>query len=160
MNIVECAIKMEEEARIHYEKLAETTSDEELKRLFKLLAASEQEHHAALIKLKEGLAAEKDDFSVFSEGVCVFRPLIDTTNLRKELENDSDAYLHVVKEEEESISLYDKLAEETTDEAVRRVVTRLAEEERRHLKVIENIYSFMEAPKTYLEWGEFGHREL
>ena len=160
MNIVECAIKMEEESRIHYEKLAEATSDEDLKRRFKLLAASEQEHHEALIKLKEGLASEKNDFSVLSEGVCVFRPLIDTKNLRKELENDSDAYLHVVKEEEESIGLYEKLAEETTNAAVREVVIKLADEERKHLKIIENIYSFMEAPKTYLEWGEFGNREL
>jgi len=160
MNIVECAIKMEEEAKSHYEKLAEAASADDLKRLFALLAASEEEHLAALKKLRRGLAPVKGDFSRFSEGVCVFRPLIDTNNLQKELEGDPDGYRHVVQEEEESIKLYEQLAAETEDKQMRSVITRLADEERKHLKVVENIYSFLEAPKTYLEWGEFSSREL
>ena len=40
------------------------------------------------------------------------------------------------------------------------VIIKLADEERRHLKVVENIYSFVEDPRTYLEWVEFGNREL
>ena len=35
----------------------------------------------------------------------------------------------------------------------------LAEEERRHLEVVENIYAFMESPRTYLAWGEFANLE-
>lgn len=160
MNIVECAIKMENEAKAHYERLAANTAVEELKRLFTLLAASEDEHLAALKKLKEGLSLAGSDFTGFSEGVCVFRPLIDMKNLQKELESDPDAYQHVMKEEEESIRLYESMAEETTDPVIRKVISKLADEERRHLKVVENIYSFVEDPKTYLEWGEFGNREL
>lgn len=160
MNIVECAIKMEKEARIHYEGLAESTNVEELKRLFTLLAASEEEHLAALMKLKEGLSQARDDFSKFSEGVCVFRPLLDKTKLQEELESDPDAYQHVVKEEEESIRLYEEIAAETTDPRIREVISKLADEERRHLKIVENIYSFVEDPRTYLEWVEFGDREF
>lgn len=160
MNIVECAIKMEQEARVHYERLAESTGIEEVKRLFTLLAAAEEEHLAALMKVKEGLSPTESDFSGFSAGVCVFRPLLDMTNLQKELENDPDAYQHVVKEEEESIKLYEGMAAEATDPRIRQVIGKLADEERRHLKIVENIYSFVEDPRTYLEWGEFGNREL
>ncbi|WP_243688852.1 hypothetical protein [Geotalea toluenoxydans] len=40
MNIFDCAIKMEEEARINYEKLAAATPVSELKNLFTMLAAA------------------------------------------------------------------------------------------------------------------------
>jgi hypothetical protein len=34
---------------------------------------------------------------------------------------------------------------------------RIAEEERHHLEVMENIYDFVESPRTYLAWGEFSN---
>ena len=49
MNIFDCAIKMEEEAKLYYEKLAAATNVPELKNLFTMLAAAEQEHHEALV---------------------------------------------------------------------------------------------------------------
>ena len=49
MNVFDCAIKMEQEARILYEKMAKDTAVPELKNLFTLLAESEQEHHDALV---------------------------------------------------------------------------------------------------------------
>ena len=33
----------------------------------------------------------------------------------------------------------------------------LAEEERRHLNVVEHIYDFVEAPRTFLAWREFSN---
>jgi hypothetical protein len=33
----------------------------------------------------------------------------------------------------------------------------IAEEERKQLNIVENIYSFVESPKTYLAWGEFSN---
>jgi rubrerythrin len=34
---------------------------------------------------------------------------------------------------------------------------RIAEEERRHLNIMENIFDFVESPKTFLAWGEFSN---
>ena len=53
MNILECAIKMEAEAKLFFEKLAVTTTVLELKNLFTLLAESEQEHYNALVGMKD-----------------------------------------------------------------------------------------------------------
>ena len=50
MDIFKCAIKMEEEARSYYEKLAAAAVVPELKNLFTLLSESEQEHHDALVE--------------------------------------------------------------------------------------------------------------
>jgi len=55
MNSIDCAVKMEEEARKFYENLAADATDPELKNLFTLLAESEQEHHDALVKINKNI---------------------------------------------------------------------------------------------------------
>ena len=157
MNIFDCAIKMETEAGKHYEKLAAGASVPELKQLFSLLAAAEAEHLQALTKAKQRIDAETAAFSALKDAACVFRPLLGKRDLMEELENDPDAYRHVVKEEEESIEFYVKLADSTDNEETKALLLALAEEEKRHLSIIENIYSFLEAPRTYLAWGEFSN---
>jgi rubrerythrin len=157
MNIFDCAIKMETEARKHYEKLAAAATTPEMKNIFTLLADAEDEHLATLVKMKESLEPDKARFDALTDAACAFKPLLDRRELMAELENDPDAYQHVVKEEKESIKFYEELAATATDEETRRLLGMIADEERRHLNIVENIYSFIEAPKTYLAWGEFSN---
>jgi rubrerythrin len=156
MDIFDCALKMEEQARDYYEKLAQTTSVTELKNLFKLLAESEQEHHDALEKLKANITPDTQLKGV-EEAACVFRPLLTKRDLMEELKEDPDAYRHVIKGEEDGVRLYEELALQEQDAAVRDVILKIADEERKHLSIVENIYSFVESPKNYLAWGEFGN---
>lgn len=157
MNIFDCAIKKEEEARQYYEKLAAATAVPELKNLFTLLAAAEQEHHDALVAMKASTAVDKASFKALQEAACLFKPLLAQGDLLAELKEDPDAYTHVVKEEEAGIKFYEELAAQAQDAASRDVLLTIAAEERRHLSIMENIYSFVEAPKNYLAWGEFGN---
>lgn len=155
MNIFDCAIKMEEEARMYYEKLAATTTVPELKSLFIMLAAAEQEHHDALEEMKGSIAPQKAQFKALEEAACLFKPLLAKRDLMAELKEDPDAYQHVVKEEEKGIRFYEELAVQAKDEGAREILLMIAKEERKHLNIVENIYSFVESPKTFLAWGEF-----
>ena len=157
MNLVECTIKMKEETQAHYLRLAEAVEDKELKRIFSLLASAEEEHIHTLTRMKARLNPVSTEGIAFSENVCVFRPLLDTGNLVKELKNDADGFSHVVAEEEETIEFYDTLAKQSKDVNMKKLCRKLADQERKHLNKIENIYSFVEDPKTYLEWGEFSN---
>lgn len=157
MNIIECALKMEEEAASHYTQLAAASSVEELRSIFGLLAAAEKEHHDTLMSMLEGVDTAKADFKALDDAVCTFKPLLGKRDLVAELLRDPDGYQHVVKEEEESIKFYEEMAAKADNEAARALLLKLAEEERRHLSIVENIYSFVEAPKTYLAWGEFSN---
>jgi rubrerythrin len=157
MNIFDCAIKMEEEARMCYEELAAAATVPELKNLFTILAASEQEHRDALIKMKGDAKPSKTQFKALQEAACVFRPLLSKREIMAELKNDPDAYLLVVKEEEKGIGFYVELAEQAKDEGVREILLMIAEEERKHLSIVENIYAFVESPKNFLAWGEFSN---
>ncbi|BDV42605.1 ferritin [Geotalea uraniireducens] len=157
MNIFDCALKMEADAKEHYDKLAAAAPTSELQNLFQLLASAEEEHLAALAAMKENIAGGKTEFKALDKAACVFRPLLDRRELMAELQQDPDGYRHVVHEEEESIKFYEQLAGEAENDGTRRLLLDLAAQERRHLNIVENIYSFIEAPRTYLAWGEFSN---
>lgn len=157
MNIFDCAIKMEEEAKAHYEKLAASVPVAELKNIFSMLAGAEQEHLDSLRKMKESTAPAKARFNALDDAACAFRPLLGKRDLLAELHDDPDAFMHVVKEEEESIGFYEDLAAKADNEETRKLLLTIANEERRHLNIVENIYSFVQSPKTYLAWGEFSN---
>jgi rubrerythrin len=158
MNILECTIKMKQETRSHYEQLSEIASEKEMKRLFSLLASAEDEHIGKLIALKDNMKIINGAaFNSLVEGVCVFSPHIDPRHLAETLQNDPDAYLHVVHEEEETIDFFDQLKNQTENEQMKRLCQVLADKEREHLTMLENIYFFVEEPRTYLEWGEFSN---
>jgi len=157
MNAFDCAIKMEEEARTFYEKLAASTTVPELKNLFTLLADSEQEHHDALVKMKGSIKPQKARFTALQDAACIFKPLLTKRELIAELKEAPDAYRLVVQEEEKGVRFYEDLAAQEKDKGTREILLMIAEEERRHLNIVENIYSFVESPKNYLAWGEFSN---
>jgi rubrerythrin len=158
MNIIECTIKMKQETRAHYERLAEAVTENELKRLFSLLAEAEGEHIEKLVTFNDNVHKFGElAFGTLDKDVCVFSPHIDPRHLAEELRDDPDAYRHVVHEEEETIEFFDQLKNQSEDEQMRRVCQVLADKEREHLTMLENIYFFVEEPRTYLEWGEFSN---
>ena len=157
MNILECAIKMEHEARDHYRQLEQTVSQPELKQLFALLAAAEEEHGDAILKITNSLDTSMIDFHALGDTSCIFKPLLDIKNISTELADDQDAYRHIVKEEEESVSFYEEMLDKTDDKQTLDIFKRLLKEEKKHLSIVEGIYSFVESPKTFLASAEFSN---
>lgn len=159
MNVFDCAIKIEEEVKNYYQGLEAESIQPELKSLFSLLAASEEEHRVRLLRLKKSMDREMPDLDGLDHSACSFRPLLTQRELLEETGHDPDLYRFTVKEEEQEVKFYQELASMAENEAARRGLLMLAEEERRHLSVMENIYAFVEAPRTFLAWGEFGNRQ-
>jgi rubrerythrin len=157
MNIFDCAIKMEEDAREYYEKLANTVAIPEMKNLFSILAKAEMEHRDALVKMKGCSDPQNTQFSDLREAACIFKPLLAKRDLIAELKEDPDAYMHALKHEEDGVRFYEELAAKAQNEATREILLKIAKEESKHLNIVENIYSFVESPRTYLAWGEFSN---
>jgi len=157
MNIFDCAIKMEEEARTYYEKLAADTAVPELKNLFTMLAESEKEHHDALLGLKLRKEPVMTGFKDLQGAACHFKPLLTKNDLKDEPLEEADAYLNIVREEEKGVQLYVDLAAQTKDENSRTILLLIAKEERKHLSIVKNIYSFVESPKNFLASAEFSN---
>jgi rubrerythrin len=146
MNILECTIKMKEETQAHYERLAEVAESSELKRLFSLLAAAEHEHIGKLTVLKNNMDKfDVESFTKLDESLCVYNPHIDPRNLAESLKHDPGAYRQVVKEEEGTIEFFDHLSEQAESQQLKRICHLLADKEREHLEMLENIYFFRRA---------------
>jgi len=157
MNVFDCAIKIEEEVKNYYEGLQAESSEPEMKHLFSLLAASEEEHRNNLIRLKGSMAVARVHLDGLDGTACSFRPLLTQRELLEECEDDPDLYRFTVREEEHEIRFYEELASVARDDVTRESLLMLAQEERRHLATMENIYAFVEAPKSFLAWGEFSN---
>ena len=159
MNIFDCAIKMEEEARVHYLRLAEAAGTPEMEYLFTVLAQAEREHHDALVELKAGAVPPKSRFKALQEVTCLFQPLLARRELMAELRKAPDAYRTVIGQEQKGIGFYLELAAKAKDNEARELLLRIVDEERRHLSIVKNIYSFVESPRNFLVSGEFSNLE-
>jgi rubrerythrin len=157
MNVIDFAMKLEDESREHYEKLAAAARSDDVKRIFTLLADSEREHHEHLESLKMGTDPRKSESTVLERSKDRIRELADSLDPDAVLASDSDGYQYAIKSEEVSIELYEKMATQETNRVAAALLHTIAEEEQLHLQLIENIYDFVETPRTYLAWGEFSN---
>jgi rubrerythrin len=157
MNIFDCAIKMEQEATVCYGELAKTAAVPELKNLFTLLQAAEQEHHDSLVRMKEGNDSSLARFDVVQEAMCIFQSLLAKRDLMTAVKTELDAYDQIIRAEEEGVKFYEELAGRATANGDREILLMIADEERKHLSIVANIYAFVESPKNFLASGEFSN---
>jgi len=156
MNVLDFALKMEADGKAYYQKLASQSETKELKTLFTLLADAEQTHYDALLARKQESAAARVESSVLEQAKNIFERL---TELRGDgpLLVDPDGYRHAIKAEQHSIVFYESSANKEENLEVRHLLQALADEERVHLNIVENIYDFVESPRCFLAWREFSN---
>jgi rubrerythrin len=159
MNVFDFAIQMEEDGRKFYEKLAEEASEPELKSIFRLLADEERKHRDIFQAMKNGEDPANADSKNLVKVKSAFQKLLDKKDTLSILRQDPDGYRHSIKTEEEYIKLYEDLAKKEKNEHTAKLLLKIAEEERQHLSIMENIFDFVESPKTFLAWGEFSNLE-
>jgi len=156
MNVLDFALQMEADGKAYYEKLATESNSKELQNLFTLLAAAEQVHFDALMARKKEAAFTGVESSLLDEARNIFERLMAMKG-EGSFRYDADGYRHAVKAEEQSIGFYEDAANREESPEVKRLLRALADEERIHLNIVENIYDFVESPKTFLAWREFSN---
>jgi len=156
MNVLDFALQMEADGKAYYEKLAAESGSKELQNLFTLLAEAEQVHFDALMARKKEAAFTGVESSLLDEARNIFERLMAMKG-EGSFHYDADGYRHAVKAEEQSIGFYEDAANREESPEVKRLLRALADEERIHLNIVENIYDFVESPKTFLAWREFSN---
>ena len=160
MNALDFMTRFEEDCLRFYETLGRDEQDRELSNLYGLLADSQRKHLDALAAVKETARSSDAESALVERADHVvngFRQALFTHDIMKEMKNDRDAFAHVLHAEEEMIKLCEGMAKAEPNANARVLLAWLAESEKRHLKEIEEIYDFVEAPGCYLEWGEFSN---
>lgn len=157
MDIFEFALKMELDGKAYYEKLAEGTAQEDLKKIFYSLAQDEQKHFETIKAMHEQKIVSMDDSEVLEEARNVFQVLLSKGKHSAQLSSDLVVYQHAMTIEAKSQKFYEDAAKHEKNFEAAKLFMRIAEEEKKHFNIMDNIYTFTLAPHHFLAWGEFSN---
>ncbi len=157
MNIYNFAMNMELDGKAYYEKLAAETSVAALKNIFTGLAADEQKHFEIIQSFKSGAGIKMADSTVHENAKNLFEEIASDKSIVGSLKKSLDGYRHAMKIEADSVRLYEDMAtKEDNPEAVQ-LLLRIANEEKKHFNIMNNLYDYVLAPQSFLAWGEFSN---
>lgn len=158
MTVFEFAMKMEEDGKAYYENLAIQTVLPGLETIFNRLAEDEQKHYEIIQQLKtHGSVPVMQDSTAIAEARNVFEALPKGALALKGIEDSTAAYDHAMQLESESFKFYERAAREEKNPETKKLLMKIAVEERKHYNILENVFNFINAPNQTLEWAEFSN---
>jgi rubrerythrin len=157
MNVFDFAMQMEMDGKAHYEKLATGTPVAGLRKIFSMLAADEQKHFETIEVMKSGSNGSMAGSTALDEARNVFQGFMDDRAPLGGLKKDLDGYRHAMKIEADSVKFYEDMAKKENRENIVQLLLKIANEEKKHYNIMENLYDFVLAPDNFLAWGEFSN---
>ncbi len=158
MDIFDFAMKMEQDGKILYEGLAKRTSLAGLANIFSMLADDEQKHYETFRELKDlGGKTTMPDSKVLESAKNIFEEIVIGKESLDSMKEDLDGYQLAMRIEADSVRFYENAASREEREDIKSLLLRIAEEEKKHYNIVENIYDFVLRPKYFLVWREFSN---
>ncbi len=157
MNVFDLAMQMEKDGEKYYQHLAEKTANAGMKKILGQLALDEAKHFQVLQKLKESNRVELDSTPILGKSKHIFQQLQEEKNWEDLPTTQIDLYRKAKDIETKSFTFYMEKARESGDPRVQKMFFLIAEEEKRHEFLLENILQFISRPQTWLENAEFNH---
>ncbi|WP_026842057.1 ferritin-like domain-containing protein [Citrifermentans bremense] len=154
MNVFDFAMKIELQGKAYYETLAESARIPELKGIFTGLAADEQKHYDLFKSLKEEKEWGMADSTMLLQARSVFTDLIDRPEAPREMQDALGAYQLALKMEAESVRLYEQMAKKEEDPVLVRLYLTLANEEKSHYNILDNLCELAKRPNECVPWRE------
>jgi len=160
MDIFEFAMKMEVDGKHYYEEQAAKTTQKELKEILKTLAEEEQRHFNFFKKMRDGETATAADEIKTStptlEKVKNIFVELGADRTKKTFGEDQQAvWTEALRIEEKAESFYREKAKEEKDEALKRLLILIAEEEQNHVHMISSVLTYLKFPDTFAESAQF-----
>ena len=157
MNVIEMAIKLEQEAVDFYTKCAEKTNNPVGKKMFLSIAEDEKHHISCAIHVKqkkEFTPAEtrpmQDMKKIFEQNKDFMLERISSTT------DELQALEMAMKMEEDAIKFYNNAAAQTPDPAEKAFFACLIQDEEEHFAIFQNTYSFLSDSGNWFMWDEQG----
>ena len=159
MDILEFALEKERVSREYYLDLAEKTSHSGLRKIFQMLADQESDHYDTIKHMKSHISPSLTETKVLEEARGIFQKIQESSNDFDFSTSELEAYEMARENETKSMNFYLDKAKEAEDNARKNLFLALADEEKKHYTVLDNICDFVSEPQRYLEDAEFVHIE-
>jgi len=157
MNIYDYALEMEKESESYYRQLVEKTDNKGLKTIFNMLADEEAKHYKIVAEMKSKTPAKVSDTNILSDAKEIFRQMSNDVEKSDFSGEQLKFYRKAQEIEKRSRNFYLQKADEVENEAQKRIFRNLAEEEKKHYFLLQNIIDFVAMPKDWLENAEWYH---
>jgi rubrerythrin len=157
MNIFEFALEKEKFSEEYYRDLANRANHMGLKNILTMLADEEAKHYQTVERMRTETPEQVTDTPLLERAREVFEKMRVSPRKFSFLVTEAELYRKACKIEEQSKKFYLEQAEKAQDPGQQQVFKILAQEEDKHLYLMENIYSFVSRPETFLENAEMYH---
>ena len=155
MDILEFAMQMELDGKAFYEKGMERAENPSVKKIFKMLAEEEHRHYHVFKKLVSG---EKTNAAVdlapsgatLKEVKNIFKEMTDAGKESLEGDTTKELWTEALEVEKKAEKMYREAAEKETDTHRKDILTKIADEEKTHIYLIDNLISFLADPETFV----------
>jgi len=158
MNIYQYAMKLEKDSENYYTGLMSKTDDVGLQTILKMLADEEAKHFSIVEQMeKSDTCPELAETNILKNAKDIFVQ-IKGKNLEYNFDlAQADFYRKAQEFEEKSHQHYLEMSGKVEDEAQKNLLLKLAEEEKKHIFLLENLVEFVSRPETWVENAEFNH---
>ncbi len=158
--ILQDAIKLEQDGEQYYEMAAEQAQNPLAKNTFSALAEQEQQHARIVEQYYDAVAGggtrpaaasiREQGYSLMSTAREIFeKARADLAGGTPAAEDLHDVYEHAMEMERRSIALYQGGAEQAADDEQRDLFDYLVEQERGHLKLLADGQQYLEDPEAW-----------
>ncbi len=156
MDIFEYAMQMELDGKAFYLEIASKSNNKGLKSIVEMLANDEQKHYEILKKLKDE-NPDMRETKVIESAKNIFSEMREKIDEFVKPASNIELFKKAQELEEKSRGYYLEKAKEVDAEYQKEILEKLAEEEKRHYFLLENIIEFVSRPENWLEGAEFNH---
>ena len=159
MNIFQYVQKMEKDGEAYYRELAEKCNDKGLRTIFLNMADDEVKHFHIFKEMEANADPEMVNTEILQSSRNVFEQMREQNEEHRPDLGQIEAYRNARQIELDSEAFYLEKAKEVDSETHKDLFVRIAEEEKKHAFLLENVIDFVTKPDNWLENAEHHHLE-
>ncbi|MCK5127339.1 MAG: ferritin family protein [candidate division Zixibacteria bacterium] len=160
MDIIEFAMKMEQDGKQFYEKSAAETTDPELKKILVQLAEEERNHYEFFRRMKEkpiDLSAGEvlSGESTLKEVKNIFEVMASNKDKKPFGEDVVAVWTQALRTEEKAVKFYTEEAAKESDDERKGLLLKIAKEEENHVLMIDSVLMYVKHPAAFAASAQY-----
>ncbi|MHC4213333.1 MAG: ferritin family protein [Planctomycetota bacterium] len=159
MDILEFAMEKEQYSEQQYRQLAQRTPNKGFQNILTMLADEEVHHYQIIQKMKNDISEQVRQTNLLSDAKEIFQKMKDSAEKLNFDTSEIELYQKAQKIEQQSRDYYLEKAYQLAGNDQKQIFLSLAEEEKKHYFLLQNIIDFVAQPETWLENAEFNNLE-
>jgi len=154
MDILEFAIKMEQDGERFYRDIVSKTSHKGIRAILTGLADDEKKH-AEVVRKMQSQTPQMKPTTILDTAKNVFVQMKDFGGEFTISADEEQLYRQAMKIEDTSVAFYLDRMDQADRPDHKALFKQLAEEEKKHYRIVDYLADFVAAPKTWLADAEF-----